>query len=388
MKVFTAIIPLLLIAVTSANPTFRIEDGVLDARCPAADNAFNPTHLPHSTDCSKFLKCFNGRAYTIDCPPGQEFGAQIHRCDFPSFAQCKRVLAEPDPAQFVMTNGVVDTRCPKNDNPMNPTHLSHPASCRKFMKCFSGMSFELDCPPGQEWANHLNRCDFPSIAMCSISRPYVPEEEDEEENHEQTVEEQVIDESQMEVEAMPVKAEFVYSSGIPDTRCPRNDDPFRPVHLPHATDCSKFHKCFDGRAYPLDCPPGQEFGARLNRCDFPQFAQCSLPRAANSISKKLAKAAVDDYYWNYDDDDDSIPADSSEWTEEQKEIIAGVVDIRCPKEDDPDFPIHLTHPKDCNRFYKCYNGRAYLIMCPKDQHWSIRYDRCDHPNVAKCTVRM
>ncbi|XP_062562758.1 uncharacterized protein LOC134226177 [Armigeres subalbatus] len=392
MKVFIAIISLLM-SVGSLVNAFRFDDGVLDSRCPAYDNPMNPVHLPHARDCGKFLKCFSGRAFTIDCPAGQEFGPQIQRCDYPQYAQCRSVLAQPEPANFRFEDGVSDVRCSQNDDPMNPLHLPHPTSCQKFLKCFSGLRFELDCPPGQQWAAHLNRCDFPSIAKCNIGTATFKVDEVEEVKDTEIIDD--IEETQNNLEedvqpesdfvAIPMKAEFVYNSGIPDIRCPRTDDPFRPIHLPHATECGKFQKCFDGRAYVLSCPSGQEFGAKINRCDYPQYAQCSLPKRKN-LAKRLSKAAAfDDDYYYYSDEE--FPMESSEWTDEQREMIVGVLDSRCPSTDDETNPIHLTHPKDCGKFYKCYDGRAFLIQCPLGQHWSVRYDRCDYPKVAKCTIR-
>ncbi|XP_058127261.1 peritrophin-1-like [Anopheles ziemanni] len=63
--------------------------------------------------------------------------------------------------------------------------------------------------------------------------------------------------------------------GIVDARCPRGDDPMKPVHLPVHGNCAKFMKCFGGRAYEMDCPSGLEFGSKVNRCDYPAMAQCS-----------------------------------------------------------------------------------------------------------------
>lgn len=62
----------------------------LDNRCPLNDDPWNPTHLAHPTDCKKFMKCFYGRAFTIDCPIGQEWHERYRRCDYAAFAQCKK----------------------------------------------------------------------------------------------------------------------------------------------------------------------------------------------------------------------------------------------------------------------------------------------------------
>ncbi|XP_055531829.1 uncharacterized protein LOC129722421 [Wyeomyia smithii] len=365
MKEFFIILPLIL-----SVGGFLFDEGIPDSRCPLQDNPMNPTHLPHPTECGRFYKCFSGRAFLISCPLGQEFGAQIQRCDYPSFARCRTALAEPEPAEFHLNEGFSDTRCSISVDQMNPVHLPHPTNCQKFLKCANGRGFEIDCPIGQEWAASLNRCDFPSVAKCSLSKPFHANDID--------MEEEVQDEL---IEAVPVKAEFVYSAGIPDARCPRYDDPFRPIHLPHA-DCSKFQKCFDGRAYVLDCPPGQQFGVKINRCDFPQFAQCAQFKR-KSLSKRLDDSMDDEYDYSYEE----FPLDSKEWTEEQREMVVGVIDIRCPLIDDVDDPVHLTHPRDCEKFYKCYGGRAYLINCPLGQHWSVRFNRCDYPKVAKCSIR-
>uniref|UniRef100_A0A182QY51 Chitin-binding type-2 domain-containing protein n=1 Tax=Anopheles farauti TaxID=69004 RepID=A0A182QY51_9DIPT len=61
---------------------------------------------------------------------------------------------------------------------------------------------------------------------------------------------------------------------IADPRCPRTDDPLRPVHLPFAGNCGKFLKCTGGMGFVMDCPAGLDFSARMNRCDYPAVAQC------------------------------------------------------------------------------------------------------------------
>ncbi|XP_058458189.1 peritrophin-1-like isoform X2 [Malaya genurostris] len=67
---------------------YRIVPGVDDSRCPRTDDAMNPVHLPVRGDCSKFMKCYGGRAYEQNCPAGLEFGTSVNRCDYPSLARC------------------------------------------------------------------------------------------------------------------------------------------------------------------------------------------------------------------------------------------------------------------------------------------------------------
>lgn len=58
--------------------------------------------------------------------------------------------------------------------------------------------------------------------------------------------------------------------GHHDPRCPAFDNPSRPVHLPHPYDCSQFFKCSNGLAFPYNCPQGQHWSIRLDRCDWPE----------------------------------------------------------------------------------------------------------------------
>uniref|UniRef100_A0A182MXF3 Chitin-binding type-2 domain-containing protein n=1 Tax=Anopheles dirus TaxID=7168 RepID=A0A182MXF3_9DIPT len=61
-----------------------------------------------------------------------------------------------------------------------------------------------------------------------------------------------------------------------DPRCPRDDDPAKPVHFPSGSSCVKFQKCFNGIAYEMSCPPGLQFDAKHSRCDYPARANCAL----------------------------------------------------------------------------------------------------------------
>ncbi|KAL1388252.1 hypothetical protein pipiens_003242 [Culex pipiens pipiens] len=65
--------------------------------------------------------------------------------------------------------GVVDTRCPRMDDPINPTHLPVNGDCRKFMKCYGGRAYEHECPAGLEFGIQVNRCDYPELARCSFN---------------------------------------------------------------------------------------------------------------------------------------------------------------------------------------------------------------------------
>lgn len=129
--------------------------------------------------------------------------------------------------------------------------------------------------------------------------------------------------------------------GRPDARCPSIDQPGKVIHLEHPVKCDSFYKCSFGRAYLMDCPQGMWWNQDKQYCDSPQAEQCA----------KLKK----------------VPT-------------AG----QCPNIDDPMNPVHIPHPFECNKFYKCWMGVPILQDCPLGLHFSVKTDRCERPDDAGC----
>lgn len=62
-------------------------------------------------------------------------------------------------------------------------------------------------------------------------------------------------------------------------------------------------------------------------------------------------------------------------------------DGRCPlNESNPRNPTQLAHPTECGSFLKCHNGNAFVIECPRGQHWNARANSCDSPRNANCQI--
>lgn len=119
--------------------------------------------------------------------------------------------------------------------------------------------------------------------------------------------------------------------GEPDSRCPPNAPVNPPFHISHPTNCSLFMTCIGGNAFPQACPSGQHWASSLNRCDWPDVAQC----------------------------EEGVGND-------------------CPP-GSPNPPVFLPHPTDCSRFFQCANGRPVEISCPPGQEWSQENGWCDWP---------
>jgi Chitin binding Peritrophin-A domain len=110
----------------------------------------------------------------------------------------------------------------------------------------------------------MNRCEHPSIARCTI-RPAAIKPA------------QAIEESDSDEE---YEYEEYYNDGptiaddpdfkVDDARClPDDPDIFHPVQFSHPTDCTMFYKCFDHRAYKIQCPSGLHYSAKSEQCDYP-----------------------------------------------------------------------------------------------------------------------
>ena len=67
-------------------------------------------------------------------------------------------------------------------------------------------------------------------------------------------------------------------NGCESVVCPAENGEFS-LHLANPISCTSFCKCNpDGKASYFDCPPGLEFNAELQVCDWPQNAGCKVQK--------------------------------------------------------------------------------------------------------------
>lgn len=119
----------------------------------------------------------------------------------------------------------------------------------------------------------MDRCDYPFIAGCTIDgthqfklqktvKPKQASENEDDEDQEDTADEDAFGDFEI------------------DPRC-EGIDPYTPVQFSHPNDCTKYYKCYLGKAYVMKCPKGQNFGQRINRCDHPSQARCFAIKPAS-----------------------------------------------------------------------------------------------------------
>lgn len=147
-------------------------------------------------DCSCFYECIGQDWIKLKCSPGLMWNDKIKNCDYPENVDCDTTgsttegttPATTKPTETTTgttevassttevvtsttesgstTEGSNDCNCPAEDDPEHDILCSNPSDCGSFYKCFQGKPSLIKCPPGQEWAQELERCDWPSIANC------------------------------------------------------------------------------------------------------------------------------------------------------------------------------------------------------------------------------
>lgn len=112
-----------------------------------------------------------------------------------------------------------------------------PSDCAKFYRCEHKKAVSHTCVENTLYDHQLRACNWEHLVNCEAS-PNLP------------------------------------PSG-PVLACPMiEDDPNRPTHLEHPTDCGKFYKCWDGVPVLMDCPAGFYWNSVLIYCDFPRNVPC------------------------------------------------------------------------------------------------------------------
>jgi hypothetical protein len=84
----------------------------------------------------------------------------------------------------------------------------------------------MDCPAGEHWSVHLDRCDYPSLARCKLDGSYQFKVK---KSKPMQASEQVDEEE----DDKPETEDFEI-----DPRC-EGSDPLKPMHYKHVSDCTK-----------------------------------------------------------------------------------------------------------------------------------------------------
>lgn len=458
----------------------------IDPRCEGSD-PFKPLHFRHISDCTKFYKCYMGKAYVIKCPKGQQWGQHLNRCEHPSLARCTIVKPVIKPAQVIEEiededeedDGphydedfiIRDPRCEQLETDLfHPIQFAHPSDCGAFYMCALGKAYKYRCPAGLHYNSEKQACDFALLAKCAASA-YAAHHvvEAVEVSEEESAEFQA---SQTQEQVYDITKDEDYM--IFDSRCnPNDDDLTHPVQFAHPRDCHFFYKCFRHIAYKHVCAADLLYDEAKERCDYRQRVRCQAIAPASFVQASEVHPMPQDFmnnlpefmmqhpefmnqfagYMNqypgmmgfpqYQGNFPQIPMvpqypmqqpqapqpqapqvpqpqapqipqplapqnpDFPSWMPQPRPNIPlpefpsgpitntdskdpqfnyqdGKENSRCPTVDQPNRPTHLGHETQCAKFYKCFNGRAFLMSCPEAQEWSDELQRCDYHEFANC----
>jgi len=115
----------------------EIEPPISTRNCPRLYGTF-----PDEEDCGVFYKCQDGKSNRYNCPPGLAYDSQSRGCRW-----ADQVKECSSPVVTVDEEGG-EFQCPSGGSAGTFTKHPHPADCRQYFLCISGVPREYGCPLG------------------------------------------------------------------------------------------------------------------------------------------------------------------------------------------------------------------------------------------------
>ncbi|RZC33824.1 peritrophic matrix protein 5-A [Asbolus verrucosus] len=177
---------------------------------------------PYPGDCNRFIECYGAQSTVMVCPPHLYFNEVRQLCDWPSESGC---------------DGDDDPRCVDGTT----SYWPHP-ECTKYIECYQGQGYTMECPSGLYFDPEDIMCEDPSQSSCGHTEPTIG----------------------------PTTTKD--SNWTPDPICPW---PSNERYLfPYPGDCTKFWECAEGERVAMDCPDNLWFNPILLVCDYPYQSGC------------------------------------------------------------------------------------------------------------------
>ncbi|XP_057664085.1 protein obstructor-E-like [Diorhabda carinulata] len=134
--------------------------------------------------------------------------------------------------------------------------------------------------------------------------------------------------------------------------------------VPHEIQCSLYYRYVYGVKVLKECYEGKLFNTEISNCDYSYNVDCgnrSYPEERESSSE---------YYYIENDN----------WN-----IIENSIPSECPIKEDPyELDVLMAHEQSCSHYYRCINGKKYLMKCPGILQFNRRVLVCDWPSKARC----
>lgn len=250
---------------TASPPTTPNADGCDHETCNIDECKFYDNYL----NCQWFCECDKGVVTVHKCADGLYWNDDTHNCDWESNVHCP-------------LDGCQDFECHSNICDRGPNTLD----CNLYCDCHHGNKTVGHCAPGLFFNPDTKQCDKEENVHCGGSTvdttTPVPPTSASTTEVSSTTPESTTDEpsttdpptSESTTKA-PTTLPPTTPSGVKtcDDICP-DVFPIEANNHLFPGDCKKFCHCANDGNWLKDCPPGLEFNAVLQVCDWPYNANC------------------------------------------------------------------------------------------------------------------
>uniref|UniRef100_A0A182M3K3 Chitin-binding type-2 domain-containing protein n=1 Tax=Anopheles culicifacies TaxID=139723 RepID=A0A182M3K3_9DIPT len=403
--------------------------------------------LAYPTDCTRYLRCDDGQATTVDCPRGEVFEQDVGECVVGNTATCLSidsvceneidgtVLAHPNECDLFITcqNGTANAHhCPAGEilnvhaqfcAPGNPdTCQFYPLNtmcqnmtngaiypladdCTQFVQCNGGVSATRKCPIGQIFYAPSGSCRPGNTKTCEFIGSVCQGELDG-----TVIAHPNLCEIFISCQAGAIMVRSCPSHEIlrPDTQscvpgnsltceydpidrmCIRQDNS---VNFPHPTECAMYVMCQGHSALVQSCPPGSIYNALSHSCvpgnesTCEQFDDICSGRPDGIVPHPTKCTAF--VYCSSGQPIFEQCAPGTVFKQGLSGCVVGNTET-CTHAtnvctDHPD-GTKLDHPNECNLIIMCMMQQPALLQCPAGEIYNINAKVCSPGDTATCQI--
>ncbi|KYN12263.1 Peritrophin-1, partial [Trachymyrmex cornetzi] len=124
--------------------------------------------LPHPKEYNLYYICQDDKSTIYKCPDGLYFNSTIKQCDWPPAGRFPRMNPETEP--LISEEKADKSNCVGTCPILNPKDktilLPYRGDCNKFCSCSNGAPIVLSCPPGLNFYEAEQVCNWPWITDC------------------------------------------------------------------------------------------------------------------------------------------------------------------------------------------------------------------------------
>ena len=132
-------------------------------------------------------------------------------------------------------------------------------------------------------------------------------------------------------------------------------------YIKHPCDCMKYYFCSNGEAVLRTCGPGTYWDQSRRVCDFQSSVQCVIEEEPTTTVEPVTTV------------------EPTESTTESNEIDCAAAPV-CTTNGD-----YIRHPCDCQKYYMCSNGEAFLNSCGPGTNFESNGNFCNFINAVDCS---